>query len=237
MTTDTNSPIAFGVILPAAGVGSRSGADIPKQFVEIHGQTVLGHTLDAFMAIPECVQVVIALDPFWVQRGKEIIAEHTNVQIVEGGSERQDSIHNALEVLAPELDTVLVHDAARPLVSKALIYRILAAVSEHGAAIPGLPVTETLKQVDEHGNVVQTIPRKGLYTVQTPQGFRADLLRHAYANSVRRGLRGTDDATLVEQLGEKVVVVDGEPENLKITWAEDFAKASEFLQNRASRSA
>lgn len=224
----------FGVILPAAGTGSRTGADIPKQFVEIAGATVLHHTLSAFSSLPNCAEIILAMDPEWMDRGREAGADVPSLKIVPGGKERQDSIRNAMAALAPDTEYVLVHDAARPLVTRALVERVLAAAQEHGAGIPGMPVVETVKLVDTdaENRVLRTIPREGLFTVQTPQGFRSELLRRAYAHAAEAGFLGTDDASLVEELGETVVMVAGEPENLKITWPEDFPKAEQILRSR-----
>ena len=226
----------FGVIIPAAGTGSRTGAKIPKQFVEIEGASVLSHTLAVFAALPNCVEIVLAMDPEWADKGEEAGAGTEKLKIVSGGKERQDSIRNAMAALASDTEYVLVHDAARPLVTGALVDRVLAAAQEYGAAIPGMPVVETVKLVDtDAGNrVVRTIPRQGLFTVQTPQGFRVDLLRKAYEYAAKTGFLGTDDASLVEECGELVIMVAGESENLKITWPEDFSKAEEILKSRKS---
>lgn len=223
---------AFAVILPAAGTGSRTGADIPKQFVGVAGEPVLRHTLNAFAGVRECLQIILVLDDVWMQKGKQIADGMPTVQFVEGGQERQDSIRNGLDLLRPDVDLVLVHDAARPLVTEALIHRVLDAASTHGAAIPGLPVAETVKLVDEDGQVVRTVPRQGLYTVQTPQGFQVDILRRAYQHAAETEFLGTDDASLVEELGVPVKLVEGEWDNLKITWREDFGKAEEILRNK-----
>ncbi len=223
---------AFAVILPAAGTGSRTGADMPKQFVDILGEPVLRHTLNAFAEVSECLQIILVLDDVWMQKGKEIADGMPTVQFVEGGKERQDSIRNGLGLLRPDVNLVLVHDAARPLVTEALIHRVLDAASAHGAAIPGLPVAETVKLVDDGGQVVRTVPRQGLYTVQTPQAFQADILRRAYQHAAETGFLGTDDASLVEELGVPVKLVEGEWDNLKITWSEDFGKAEEMLRRK-----
>lgn len=222
----------FAVLIPAAGSGSRIGGDLPKQYVPMLGEPVLRHTLRAFVAMEKCVEVVIAIDEVWKEIALQAAEGFRDVHFVAGGSERQHSIRNGLHALRSAPDVVLVHDAARPLVSTSLIERVVHAALNHGGAIPALPIGETVKLVDTDGRVLRTIPRDGLYTAQTPQGFRTDLLRRAYAYALETNFVGTDDASLVEHLGEPVVVVKGENANLKITWSEDFQRAEEELRKR-----
>lgn len=222
----------FAVLIPAAGSGSRIGGDRPKQYVQILGESVLRHTVRVFADLEECTEVVIAIDDAWRNAAEEAAEGFAGVRFVRGGTERQHSIRNGLDALVSNPPIVLVHDAARPLVSARLIERVLSAVREHGAAIPALPIGETVKLVDSAGTILRTVPRDGLYTAQTPQGFQTDLLRRAYAHALDTGFVGTDDASLVEHLGEEVAVVQGEGENLKITWSEDFQRAEVALRKR-----
>jgi 2-C-methyl-D-erythritol 4-phosphate cytidylyltransferase len=139
-----------------------------------------------------------------------------------GGPERQDSVYHGLCRLSDQVEIVLVHDAARPFVSAPLVGRIIEGARRYRACIPALPVGETVKEV-QRGQVVQTLDRRDLLIAQTPQGFEADLLRKAFEQARKEAFLGTDESMLVERLGLSVHVVEGEPENRKITWKEDLA--------------
>jgi 2-C-methyl-D-erythritol 4-phosphate cytidylyltransferase len=221
--------IPFAVIIPAAGVGARSGRRIPKQYVELLGLPVLRHTLDAFAAIEGCAALLVPVDDLWREHAGRAAAG-LDVRLVAGGAERQSSIANGLRHLPSGIDIVLVHDAARPCASGALIRRVVQAAHEHGAAVPVLPVNETVKRVERSGEILETIPRETLRLAQTPQGFRRELLLRAYAAAEEGGWIGTDDSSLVEAAGHRVMTVDGEWENLKITLPEDFERAERTLR-------
>jgi 2-C-methyl-D-erythritol 4-phosphate cytidylyltransferase len=221
--------ITFAVIIPAAGSGSRSGRNIPKQYVELGGEPVLAHTLRAFAGLPGCAEIIVAIDEEWRAVAERCGRGIELARFVAGGTERQHSIANALAALAGRPELVLVHDAARPCIAPALAERVAVAAALHGAAIPALPINETVKRVDAAGVIVETIPRSDLRAAQTPQGFRRELLERAYAHASRTALLGTDDASLVEALGEPVHVVEGDPANIKITLPEDFARAERYL--------
>lgn len=221
----------FSLILPAAGVGKRSGLNRPKQYAEIAGEPMLRWTIKAFAQLEECREIVVAIDPEWHSVAENSAREFANVRFVDGGSERQDSIRNGLDELREEVDVILVHDAARPAVSTELIQRVVERAAESGAAIPAMPIAETVKRVREN-RIVETLPRADLVTAQTPQGFHPDLLRQAYAHALETGFIGTDDASLVEALGEAVEIVSGEPTNIKVTWPEDFERVEEILGER-----
>ena len=150
--------------------------------------------------------------------------------IVEGGAERVDTVGRCLERVDPSCEFVAVHDAARPFATAVLIDRVFEAARTHGAALPGLPVADTLKRVEGDGLTVETVPRAGLYAVQTPQAFRLDLLRRAHANRANLSAAITDDAQLVEALGHPCRVVDGSPFNLKITTRDDLRLAEAIVR-------
>jgi 2-C-methyl-D-erythritol 4-phosphate cytidylyltransferase len=202
---------------------------MPKQFVSLLDRPVLAHTIRAFSDLPGCVQIIVAVEERWRSVAEECARELEIVWFIEGGAERQHSIANAIEAVRGEPELVLVHDAARPCVSRPLIERVIAAASEFGAAIPALPIAETVKRVNSDGVVTETIPRDELRAAQTPQGFRRDLLQSAYAHAAEHGLSATDDASLVEAYGAEVHVVEGDPANLKITYPSDLARAVEAL--------
>ena len=221
-------------VILAAGLGKRMQAGHNKQFIEICGQSVLTHTLTVFAQIPEIAKIVLV-----VRAGEEDtcrnmipeIAENKTVLAI-GGKERQDSVHNGIRAITWECEYILIHDGARPLVTEEVIRRTLLAAQNSGAAICAVPVKDTIKQADSDGNVLATIPRESLWAVQTPQVFRADLIRRAYENAYVHNHYGTDDSSLVEYLGEKIKIVTGDYENIKITTPEDIPTAEQILQKR-----
>lgn len=247
------------VVLPAAGLGTRmatsaaSTKQLPKQFLELAGVPILIHTLRAFAQVPSVSAIYVAVRPSEQPRLTTLVAEHegaygapnpslaSKVKIVEGGDTRQDSVARALRSLAAaeepqEEDIVLVHDAVRPLIGPRLIERTIEAVVRHGAAIVGLPATDTIKQVErtaQGARVTATIPRECIVQAQTPQGFRLGLLRRAFAEAEAEGFCGTDEASLVERAGIEVAVVPGSPRNMKVTQPGDLELAEFFLARAA----
>ena len=218
-------------VIVAAGQGLRAGGPVPKQFRRIGGDTILRRSLSALLGAPQIssVQPVIRSE----DRGlyDEAAAGLTVLPPVAGGATRQESVRAGLEALEqhdPEI--VLVHDAARPFASPALIARAIDAVQATGAAIPGLPVADTVKTVDSRGHVVETLERGRLRLVQTPQAFAFRSLLAAHRRAAAEGRHDfTDDAALAEWAGMRVTVFDGEPGNIKMTNPDDFAR-TEALQ-------
>lgn len=227
-----NKAVHTTVIIPAAGSGTRFGADRPKQFIPLLGVPILVRTLQAFEATDAVQNIVIAASPDFHAPIAELAAEYHLTKIaaiVEGGKERQDSIFNALQTsISVASDVILVHDAVRPFVTPSFIQTIINAAWEHGAAIPGLTPKETIKECTEAGLVRATHERSRLRAIQTPQGFRREVLVDAYQKAQQHGFLGTDDASVVEFAGFPVQVVAGEEKNIKITTPLDFAWA-EFL--------
>ena len=206
------------VVLLAAGRGARMGGRTPKAYLRLGGIPLYRHSLETFQSMREVRQVVLVVPP-GMKEG------------VPGGARRQDSVQNGLKALDQAYDVVLVHDSARPFVSPDLIRRVLKAALERGGAIPGLPLRDTLKRVDGKGLIESTPSREGLWTVQTPQGFRKGVLEAAYAAG--HGIQdATDDAQIVERAGGNVVVVEGNPRNFKITSKIDLELAEDYLRQR-----
>lgn len=220
---------------PAAGAGSRFGGQIPKQFVEVAGAPIIVHTLRRFDECDEIGAMIVALRPEEIERFGQSLPAHKirkPVRLVGGGAERSDSILNALEA-AKEFDPelVAVHDAVRPFVTPERISATLRRARETGAAILALPATDTIKEV-ENGLIQRTIDRRRIWRAQTPQAFRYDLLLRANEEARAANLpsaMATDDAFLVERLGLPVAVVEGSPNNIKITTPEDLALAEKLL--------
>jgi 2-C-methyl-D-erythritol 4-phosphate cytidylyltransferase len=218
-------------LIVAAGSGERLGAGRPKALVELAGRPMLDWSLQALAASPEIEQVVVALP---VGAGlPEVSGEH--VIGVEGGATRSESVRCALEV-AQEGDPVLVHDAARPLLTPAIVGQVLAALAadvDADAAIAAAPVTDTIKRVADHGGVLETLDRSSLWAVQTPQVFRREALERALAQPAAVLGEATDDAWLIERAGGRVVVASVSAENLKVTTRLDLEIAGELLSRRA----
>ncbi len=229
------------VLLPAAGLGTRmTSAAAPKQFLALGGVPVLIHSLRAFAAVPEVTGMIVAVRPSERERVQAQVREYgfsDRVQVVSGGDTRQESVANALRSIECDKDDlILVHDAVRPLIDTATIQRTIEAAAEHGAAIVGLPAVDTIKQVERtaHGAIITaTIPREYIVKAQTPQGFRCELLKRAFAEAEADGFAGTDEASLVERAGGRVAVVPGSARNLKITQPGDLELAEFYLQQQA----
>ncbi|MBI1736556.1 MAG: 2-C-methyl-D-erythritol 4-phosphate cytidylyltransferase [Candidatus Rokubacteria bacterium] len=215
------------VVLPAGGVGRRLGARTPKQFLTIDRVPIIALTARHFARHPAVAEIVVAAPAALVTRTRALLARHVpraRLTVVAGGAERQESVAEGLRAVSAGARVVVVHDAVRPFVTKTLIDTVVDAARESGAAICALPIAETIKRVRE-GVVEETVDRAGLWAVQTPQAFRADLLREAHDKARRDGFLGTDEAMLVERLGHPVHVVRGHEGNVKITTPEDLRRA------------
>lgn len=212
----------IGLVLAAAGSGSRFGSDIPKQFIPLEGKPLYLHSLERFSSFFEVA--VLVLPEGWKEKVETQVRSlsYRDRLILEiGGPRRQDSVYQGLNRLGKDIEMVLVHDAARPFTSSELISSVIEQTRQHEACVPVVPVRDTLKQVSD-GRIVRTLDREGLSLVQTPQGFEIKLLKRAFQQAIQDGFYGTDEATLVERLGSTVHVVAGESSNLKVTCKEDL---------------
>lgn len=224
----------FAVILPAAGRSSRFGD--PKQkkvYADLDGRAVWLRAAEPFVNRNDVGQVIVVIaqeDRELFERRYRPSVAFLGIEVVEGGAERHDSIAAALEKVNETCDHVAIHDAARPCVTSELIDAVFAAAVRQGAALPAVPVSDTVKRVSAGGLATETVPRQGLYLAQTPQAFRRDLIEQAYAGRSRLGTEITDDTQLVEALGHQCAVVESTPMNLKITTAADIRLASAVLK-------
>jgi 2-C-methyl-D-erythritol 4-phosphate cytidylyltransferase len=215
-----------GVIIVAGGSGTRVGGEELKQFRWVAGKPMLLHSVQTFMAHPSVGMVVCVLPqryagdpPPWLFQ-----CDVDRLLVSIGGRTRSESVANGLDDLPDEAQIVLVHDAARPLVDNATVDRVVQRVREGEPAIAALPVTDTLKEVDESSHIVRTVDRARLWRAQTPQGFPREVIVRAHREAAAARLTATDDAALCERLGIAVAVVRGSERALKVTTEDDFAR-------------
>jgi 2-C-methyl-D-erythritol 4-phosphate cytidylyltransferase len=222
-------------VVAAAGDGRRLGHERPKAFVKLGGRPLLAHAIELFEAHPRVERMVVVVPEGWEEPTALLADELAAGKVaasVAGGASRSLSVAAGLAEVAESASTVLVHDAARPFASEELVDRVLDALADADGAVPGLPVADTVKRVRDAA-VVETLDRAELRAVQTPQAFRAEALRRAYAGPPETLADATDCAQLVERTGGRVVVVDGEPANAKITGPDDLARAQARVGERA----
>jgi 2-C-methyl-D-erythritol 4-phosphate cytidylyltransferase len=224
-------PRDVGVVVVAAGGGARFGGPVPKQYLPLAGAPVLLHALRPFTSHPEVAHVVVVLPaddavrpPAWLQ---PLLGG--TLTVTAGGAERRDSVRAGLEALPAGCRVVLVHDGARPFPPREVIDGGIALARAGKSGTPAVPIPDTIKRADDSGRVLETIDRAGLWLVQTPQAFPRAVLERAHQAA---GDGATDDAMLVERLGEPVQLLPGSVRNLKITTAHDLALATWYAEHR-----
>ena len=213
-----------GVIIPAGGAGRRFGGRTPKQFVRLEGVPILVRTVGLFAMRRDVAVIVVAAPSGDVPRVRRMLAEagYERVTVVAGGKERQHSVWNGLEALPSSCEFVLVHDAVRPFTPSRVISSVVRETRACGAAVVGVPVGDTLRREGRTGFLSATVDRTRLWAVQTPQGFRTELLREAHREAARKRILRTDETSLVELMGIEVKVVQGTQSNIKITTKNDL---------------
>ncbi len=215
------------------------GSGIPKQFLTIGGLPILVHSLRVLEAAASVAEVILAVsagDREYCLR--EIVTPHgfTKVKkVVTGGEHRQDSVRHGLESITDDTDVVLVHDAVRPFLTVDMVEQVIARAAQYGAAVVAIPMRDTVKQAGADGLIASTVDRNGLWLAQTPQAFRLALLREAHQKALLEAVHATDDAQLVERLGHRVALVEGNGQNIKITRPEDLALGEAILAARSRR--
>jgi 2-C-methyl-D-erythritol 4-phosphate cytidylyltransferase len=227
-------PHDVGVVVVAAGRGTRFGGPVPKQYQLLARTPVLLHAIRAFASHPDVGMIVVvvaaedaATPPAWLAD-----ACGERLHVVAGGKERRDSVRAGLNALVSACTIVLVHDGARPFPARATIDAAIASARDGRAAVPAIPVADTIKRADDFGRVLSTVDRHGLWAAQTPQAFPRAILERAHTAPGLDELSATDDATLVERLGEPVDLIPGSIENLKITTARDLELAEWYASRR-----
>jgi len=223
-------------LIPAAGMGKRMGRTVAKQFLPLGDKPMLAHTLLVFQRTPEVDEIIPILSQEDMESCLRDIIEQFHITkvktLVVGGKERQDSVANGLHKLEKDASIVLVHDGVRPFVTPDMIRESIEHARKGECVAVGVPIKDTIKEVDEKGVVRHTLERNRLWAIQTPQTFPLKVLKRAYEESSRHKIFGTDDATLVERTGGTVRVIMGSYENIKITTPEDLVLAEEILKRR-----
>lgn len=218
---------SFSIIITAGGIGQRMGGDLPKQFIAIAGKPILMHTIELFHAFDSNAQIILTLPAEWKSYWSELLLKHACIiphQIVDGGDERYVSIKNALSFCTG--DFIAVHDGVRPLVSEETLKRCFDAVNIYGQVVPVMPVNESLRQLFD--DTSRAVRRADYCLVQTPQCFKKSVLQKAYTIPFHSGI--TDDASLVEEAGFPIHLVEGNEENIKITTPYDFKIAGYLMK-------
>lgn len=223
----------IAVIIPAGGKGLRMGSEKPKTFIEIAGLPIIQHTIRKFTELPEVSTVVVSVLEEWKEQIVSILKQECGLkvrwQVVRGGKERQDSIQNAIDMVSDE-DVIAVHDAVRPFFEIEVFRLAISYLDEWDGAILATPSKDTVKIVRDGELIIETPDRSTIWLAQTPQVFRTQTLKEAYKLASEQNFKGTDDASLVENLGKKVRVVEGNPENIKITYPSDLIFATDLLR-------
>jgi 2-C-methyl-D-erythritol 4-phosphate cytidylyltransferase len=223
----------FAVIIPAAGKSSRFHDKRKKPFADLDGRAIWVRSAELFINREDVCQTLVVIAPDDREEFQRRFAPNLafmGVEVVEGGAERTDSVAKALERVQSDADFVAVHDAVRPCLAKEDIDRLFAAAEKTGAAVFGTRMQDTLKRAADDGTIAETISREQIWSVQTPQVFRRDLLLKAYANRARVGKSITDDAQLAEAAGAKITLVNGPVTNIKITTKQDLILARAILE-------
>jgi 2-C-methyl-D-erythritol 4-phosphate cytidylyltransferase len=213
------------VIIPAAGSGSRFGGQLPKQFHPLAGKPLIQHVIERFLLDENVDRVVVPVAEMLLASVKN----SERVVFVAGGETRQQSVIRGLAE-AGDAELIAVHDAARPLFSEATFHSVVAAAREIGAALPVVPVADTIHMMTADATIARTLDRSMLAAAQTPQCFRAEILRDVLERAQREGIDGTDEAGLAARFGYTVKAIPGDPRNLKITVPEDLVIAESYLQ-------
>lgn len=215
----------YGLIITAGGTSSRFG-NTNKLLEKINGKEIIKYTTDAFC---DCNidEIVICANPDIKEFLEDLFKNYENLKIIKGGSTRQESVFNGLKVI--NCDYVLIHDGARPVISKDIIFNIMKSVVEKKAVSTMTKTVDTIKEVDKNGKIIKTLDREKLYNTQTPQAFDYNLIKTAHEKL--KGMNFTDDAGMVEFLGKDVFIVNGDYRNIKITTKSDLSLAKIYLEN------
>ena len=232
--SEEEEELTVGLVVPAAGSGQRMGG-LAKPFLELSGEPVLMRALRPFLDHPAVQEVIVSLPPDQAESPPAwLIDADRRIRVVAGGETRRDSVWAGLQVLSDALDVAVVHDGARPLVSREVVGRCIAVAARGVCGVAGVRVVDTMKEVDGGGVVVATPDRSRLWHAQTPQAFPLGVIMDAYRRAFTEGFPATDDAALVERVGGRVVMVESSADNFKITRPEDLEMAELVLSSSGS---
>ncbi len=236
MTSTNLERPTFWVVIPAAGIGLRMMASVPKQYLELNGKTLLAHCVQKFLDYSRIEKIVVALHEDDLHWSSLTFADAAKLMTTVGGRSRAESVFQGLELLrdlAKPQDWVIVHDAVRPCISFRDIDRLIYGLKDHPVGgLLGVPVADTLKKIDDQYNICETLNREKIWRAQTPQMFRYALLHTALQAALTKRQHITDESCAVELLGEQPLMIQGDPRNIKITFPEDLLLAEKFLQKR-----
>lgn len=225
--------IYCSAIVVAAGKGKRMGTDINKQFINIKDKPILVYTLETFSKCDDIDEIILVVSDECIDFCKNDILYKYNIQksikLVSGGHERQDSVYNGLKAVSTDTDIVLVHDGVRPFVDEQSVKKIVQSSCENAGCVLAVPVKDTIKIVNSSGFIDSTPERNSLWAVQTPQGFKYNILMEAYKKAFEDKFVSTDDSALVERLGYKIKLEQGSYRNIKITTKEDLVIAESMI--------
>lgn len=222
------------MVVPAGGEGRRFGG-VAKPFALLAGRPLLQHAIGPFLERTDVQSVIVALPgPIAADPPAWLLDYDRRITLVKGGAERFDSVLRGIEAVSESIDIIIVHDAARPLVTAAIVERVLVAARSGGGAIAAIPMVDTVHELNGKGRIVATPPRERLRAAQTPQAFRRAVLVDACRRAVADGLRGTDEAAVVSRYGGDVTAVDGSSDNIKVTVPSDLLVAEALLAARGN---
>jgi len=224
----------IAAIIVAAGKGLRMADPLRKQYLELEGLPILARTLTVFDAcdLVDGIFLVIPAEDIEYCRANVLdpLSLTKSIQLISGGIKRQDSVYNGLKAVDRRYRIIVIHDGVRPFLNPEHLVRCIESAKKYGACILGVPAYDTLKRVDSSDRILDTLPRENVWLAQTPQAFHYDVIKEAHENARRDGYTGTDDASLVERTGERVKIINGSRNNIKITRPEDLAIAKYLLR-------
>ncbi len=220
-------------IIVAGGKGTRLSDTTKKQYIKLNNKEVLAHTIEVFERMPIIKEIIVVCPREDLDFVEDKICDKykfKKVRVIEGGKERQHSVYNGIKSLSDDATHVVIHDGARPFLRQDDALRVTLKMLDNGASVLGIPMRETVKMC-VGGEVIETLDRETIYSIQTPQCFEKELIKRAHKNARQNNILATDDSFLVEQLGEKVYIVEGSASNIKITTPEDLVVAEKLLEN------
>lgn len=226
----------LSLIIPAGGSGKRMGSPIPKQLLKLTDKSILELTLERVQSFNIIQEIILVLPKNIIEENQYLLGRFPKLKaICLGGKERQDSVLSGLQAVSEEASHIFVHDAVRPFVEESFFQKLLDELTQIDCAAVGLPVSDTIKQVDDKQIVESTPNRDKLWAVQTPQGMKAEHFRSCYAKLEEDHFLGTDEAMIAERYGLRVKLLEGSPQNIKMTRPEDLIIAKQILQKQESK--